>query len=245
MVYHDHLSAMWEDEAVDYMRVIGLWDRLIKITGPNNVRVAKLYKDSIPGNSPENARGTDSHCFSDLMTTIYCNVALTSDYDDGNPAKFLLSTPKHCQRAIERAWSIIPESRIQQDLLDWPRINDKIIESQGTVVPGENLRGGRRVIKLDGTTPLKCKTTSRDRKDTLKATPIHGDSQAGLDFIIKFGQDAYDKLNKEVDEENDILQNLRDLSLDINDEYNDDDEDIDLLELGYIFSYFFIFFNYI
>ena len=112
------------------------------------------------------------------------------------------------------------------------------MKNQGTVVPGENLRGGRRAIKLDGTTPLKCKTTSRDRKDTLKATPIHEDSQAGLDFILKFGQDAYDKLNKEVDEENDILQNVRDLNADINDEYNDDDENIDLLELGGIFSYF-------
>ena len=66
---------------------------------------------------------------------------------------------------------------------------------------------------------MKCKTTARDRKDTPKATPIHEDSQAGLDFILKFGQDAYDKLNKEVDEENDILQNLRDLNADINDEY--------------------------
>ena len=57
-------------------------------------------------------------------------------------------------------------------------------------------------------------------------------------YFLKFGQDEYDKLNKEVDEENDILQNLRDLNADINDEYNDDDEDIDLLELGGIFLYF-------
>ena len=112
------------------------------------------------------------------------------------------------------------------------------MKNQGTVVQCENLRGGRRTIKLDGITPLKCKTTSRDRKDTLKATHIHEDSQAGLDFILKFGQDEYDKLNKEVDEENDILQNVRDLNADINDEYNDDDEDIDLLDLGGIFWYF-------
>ena len=45
----------------------------------------------------------------------------------------------------------------------------KLLKNQGTVVPGENLRGGRRAIKLDGITPLKCKTTSRDRKDTLNA----------------------------------------------------------------------------
>ena len=37
--------------------------------------------------------------------------------------------------------------------------------------------------------------TARDRKATLKATPLH------VDFILKFGQDEYDKLNKEVDEE--------------------------------------------
>ena len=86
------------------------------------------------------------------------------------------------------------------------------MKNQGTVVQCENLRGGRRAIKLDGTTPLKCKTTSRDRKDILKASPIHVDSQSGLDFNLKFGQDEYDKLNKEV-EENDILQKLRDLML--------------------------------
>ena len=119
------------------------------------------------------------------------------------------------------------------------------MKNQGTVVQCENLRGGRRAIKLDRTTSVKCKATSRDRKDTLKATPIHEDLQAGLDFILKFGQGEYDKLNKEVDEENDILQTLRDLNADINDEYNDDDEDIDLLEFGCIFSYFFIFNNHI
>jgi hypothetical protein len=117
-------------------------------------------------------------------------------------------------------------------MLDWPRVNDKIIESQGTVVQGENLRGGRRAIKLDGTTPFKCKTTARDKKDTFKATPIHEDSLAGLDFILKFGQNEYDKLNNKVDEENDILQNLRDLNIDFNDEYINDDEDLDLLNLG-------------
>ena len=86
----------------------------------------------------------------------------------------------------------------------------KLLKNQGTVVQGRNLRGGHRAIKLDGTAPVKCKTTARDIKDTPKATPIHEDSQAGLDFILKFGQDEYDILNKGVDKENDILQILRD-----------------------------------
>ena len=139
------------------------------------------------------------------------------------------------------------QERIKQDMLDWSGFKE-LLKNQGTVVQCKNLRGGRRAIKLDGTTPLNCKKTSRDRKDILKATPIHEDSQSGLDFILKFGQDEYDKLNKEVDEENDILQKLRDLNADINDEYNDDDddddddeeeeEDIDLLELDGIFLYF-------
>ena len=63
------------------------------------------------------------------------------------------------------------------------------MKNQGIVVQCENLRGGHRAIKLDGTTPTKCKTTSRDRKDTPKASPIHEDSRAGLDFILKFCQE--------------------------------------------------------
>ena len=108
------------------------------------------------------------------------------------------------------------------------------MKNQGTVVPGENLRGGRRAIKLDRTTSVKCKTTARDRKDTLKSTPIYEDSKAGLDNILKIGKKAYDDLiNKvdyvivEVDEENEILQELRDLSFEINEEHH-----IGSLELG-------------
>ena len=74
-------------------------------------------------------------------------------------------------------------------MLDWFRIKDKIIEKSREVVQGENHMGGRRAIKLDGTTTLKRKMTSKDRKYTLKATPIHEDSQAGLNFILKFDQD--------------------------------------------------------
>ena len=65
----------------------------------------------------------------------------------------------------------------------------KLLKNQGTVVQGGNLRGGRRAIKLDGTAPVKCKTNARDRKDTPKASPIHEDSRAGLDFILKFCQE--------------------------------------------------------
>ena len=79
-------------------------------------------------------------------------------------------------------------------MLDWSRFKE-LLKNQGTVVQCENLRGVSREIKLDGITPVKCKTTSSDRKDNLKATPIHEDSQSGLDFILKFCQDEYYKSN--------------------------------------------------
>ena len=52
-------------------------------------------------------------------------------------------------------------------MLDWSRIKDKIIEKSREGVQGENLIGGRRAIKLDGTILLKLKTTAKDRKYTL------------------------------------------------------------------------------
>ena len=101
MTYHDHLSTMLEKGIIQYMKDLGMWDRLIKITGPNNAKVAKLYDDYLPGNSPEHVRGTDSHAFSILIATIYAMVALTYNYADDDPRKFTLSTPRHCFSAMQ------------------------------------------------------------------------------------------------------------------------------------------------
>lgn len=222
MIYHDHLSTMWEKGAIEYMKDLGMWDRLIKITGSNNAKVVKLYRDSIPGNSPEHARGTDSHAFSILMAMIYAMVALTCDYNDDDPRKFILSTPKHCFSAMQRVWSIIPPERFSADISDWPRVNEKIIEAKGCVVEGEDLRSGRRKIKMDGVTPKTARSGLRDTKATLTSGPIHPDAQDGFDAIIQFGSEKFAALMQQRDA---VIEDLDSSSDESNDDADDEDDD--------------------
>ena len=104
---------MWEKGARSYMKDIGMWNRLIKISGRNKALVHCRYKDSLSGDSPENARAADSHMFADLMVLIYKHVVLT--VDKGDMQKFSLATPIRCYSAIIRIWKILPSSRIIQD----------------------------------------------------------------------------------------------------------------------------------
>jgi len=197
MTYHDHLSTMWEKGAIEYMKEIGLWDRLIKITGSNNALVCARYQDSLAGNSPENARGTDSHQFAKLMQIAHGNAALTTNYPEEDDKKFSLSKPKRCQSAMERAWSLIPGEDFVRDIYDWPRICDVIIAANGTIVQGEGLRSGKRAVRLDGTTH-KAKTTRRDRKSTLIGIPVHPDAQKGLDDLLALGDAALEAFEMRV-----------------------------------------------
>ena len=130
-IFHDHLSTMWESKAVQYMKEVGLYDRLIIIRGSHNDRLVPRYKNSLPGNSPEHARGTDSHCFADMMDIIETNMALTESYENDDPRKFSLATPKCCMSAMTRAWEIVSPDRIRDDLLNWPPVIDKIIDAKG------------------------------------------------------------------------------------------------------------------
>ena len=43
--------------------------------------------------------------------------------------------------------SIVPSKRFVDDMMDWPRVNFKIIESRGGMLEGEYLRSGERELK--------------------------------------------------------------------------------------------------
>ena len=228
-IFHDHLSSMWEGGAIEYMKTLGtdetpgisFWDRLTKITGSNNAHVTKYYQDSLPGNSPENARGTDSHAFADLMRIIMANISLTDGYDKDDPKKFSLNTPEQCYSSLLRAWTIVPDERFITDIMGWPAVLDKIIDAKGTKVEGELLRSGKRYIKLDGNTS-KASYRSRDRKATLSATPIHEDSMNGFNHILDFGKQ---KFNEFIDAKDRAEANA--LRLEIEDRNKPDDEEED------------------
>mmetsp|Transcript_17723 Transcript_17723/g.29647 ORF Transcript_17723/g.29647 Transcript_17723/m.29647 type:complete len:264 (-) Transcript_17723:147-938(-) len=193
-VFHDHLSTMWEGEAQEYMKDVGLFQRLIIVRDSNNQLVSRRYRDSLPGNSPENARGTDSHCFSDMMTIICADVSMTASYVDDDERKFSLATPKKCMSAMTRAWEIVPGDRIRDDILAWPSILEKIVEANGTKVESEDFRSGKRYLRPGENDHSRKKKRSRDTKCTLSGVPIHPDAEDGLRAILQLGREKYDSI---------------------------------------------------
>ena len=98
---------MWEHKAIAYLKEIGWYNRFIKITGSNNLKVVKYYRDSVVvGDSPENARALDSYGFSDLENSIKFHVAMTAALLPGDKKKFQLGTPNHVWSAMERCWNV-------------------------------------------------------------------------------------------------------------------------------------------
>ena len=131
------------------MKNICMWNYLIKISDPNNALVHSRYKDSLPGDSPENTRATDSHMFADLMVLIYKHVALTVDHDKGNIQKFSLASPIDCHSATIRIWKIPPSLRIVQDIYGWLAVLAKMVEAKGCIIRKEFLRTRRRACTAD------------------------------------------------------------------------------------------------
>ena len=97
---------MWEKRAIAYLKEIDWYDRFIKITGLNNAKVVKYYRDSVVGDSPENARALDSYGFSDLESSISFHVSMTAALKDDDVKKFQLTTPRHIWSAMERCWNV-------------------------------------------------------------------------------------------------------------------------------------------
>ncbi len=76
-----------------------------------------------------------------------------------------------------RCWNVEPTSeRIVQDILDWPRVLQKIVEAKGCVVHGEAIRSGHRALRADEKGTLTSRLRTRQRKDTMICRPIHPDA---------------------------------------------------------------------
>jgi hypothetical protein len=74
--------------------------------------------------------------------------------------------------------------RIVQDILDLPRVLEKIVETNGCVVHGEALRNGHRARRLDGKGILKSPLRARNRKEALVGLPVHPDAKVAYDNIM-------------------------------------------------------------
>jgi hypothetical protein len=213
-----------------YIREKGFTDRFIHITAEYQDGIHKRYWFTVVGDSPELARALDSFGFADLELSMAFHQALTCDWAANNPKKFQFGTPSHVWSAMSRCWEVEPTSeRIVQDILDLPRVLQKIIDAKGTVVHGEALRNGHRARRADGKGSMKGNLLNSRRKDTISLRPVHPDARAALNNIL--GNEVEVELIEETIESVEILIDdcYNNYELDIRIEHEDDLGDIDIL----------------
>ena len=125
-------------------------NRQVRCYGTTNI--GTRYHNKVVGNSPEMCRALDSHGFSDFKVSIAYHISLTSVYNDKDPRKFLAGTPNDLWNTMIRCWEMEPtSSRIVNDILNFPEVLRKIIANNGTIIPNEALRTGRRSFSFKNT----------------------------------------------------------------------------------------------
>ena len=180
------LSAMQCRTSLKYAEEArGCFGVVIHIIREYQDGINKRYWFTVVGDSPELARALDSFGFADLDLSMAFHQALTSGWAANNPKKFQFGTPSQVRSAMSRCWEVEPTSeRIVQDIIDLPRVLQKIIDAKGTVVYGEALRNGHRARRADGKGTMKGNLSSSRRKSTLSLRPIHPDARSALDAIL-------------------------------------------------------------
>lgn len=207
-IYHDHLTLFWAKETVDYMKKIGMWRHVIKIHASASTTVSSYYIESVPGNSPENARALDSYGIADLEAAIPNMVALTSRLENDDPLKFSVGTPKLTASTLKRCWEVSPTSeRVVQDIMDWRRVIDLGIGYNGCIIPGEGFRRGHRSPRSDKKGLCESKYRNRQRVETLEGMTVHPDA---LDEYKKWitDEETFGQIKSFIDiEDQEILGN--------------------------------------
>ena len=128
---------MVEKDAQTYMdEVLHMKDRQWRCVGGTN-EDNRYYAGKLVGNSPEFARGLDSHGFADLKASVLHHCTLTRHLEDDDERKFSMATPQQAWSCVERCWmECAPTSeRIVEDIKGMREVLDIIIEHRGTMVP--------------------------------------------------------------------------------------------------------------
>ena len=76
-----------------------------------------------------------------------------------------------------RCWQTESTSdRVIDDIEDWPRVLQVIVNAEGSAVHGEAVRSGHRYQRLDGKGLMKSKLNSHGRVTQLHGRPVHPDA---------------------------------------------------------------------
>ena len=126
------------------------------------------------GGSPELCRILDAHGFSDLEKSISHHVALSSLLPIGDERRFEMGTPSEVMKTMKRCWEIAPSSsQIIVYAEKFKEILEKIVAAEGTIVPGEALRSGRRALNHKGDKEIQTRLRTSHRKDLLRGRDVH------------------------------------------------------------------------
>jgi hypothetical protein len=203
MIYHDGLSAWWEDEAQEHLDTLGFRDRQLRCLGDTN-RGSRYYEGKLVGDNPEMCVGLDNHGFSHLKVCMDYNLAVSSRYDVEDPRRMGMGTPAEVMNTIQKCWTLAPTSeQIVADVLALPEVLQKIINALGCVVKDLDLRSGRRYIRADGKGDLLRKPRTRQRKDTMVSAPCHPDNIEARNAIRDNNEVVAMSLPSSSDEESD------------------------------------------
>ncbi|EGB03551.1 hypothetical protein AURANDRAFT_67925 [Aureococcus anophagefferens] len=143
VIWHDALSAWWEDEAQDYLATLGFKDRQVCALDDTNAEFAR-YSHGLVGDSPE-LMPLDAHLFSDLSQELWRHVAITSNLPESDPRRFSTGTPAEMERSV----------------------------AKGVAVQDIYFRSGRRYRAANDARDLEHKPRKRQRKATcMEAKPL-------------------------------------------------------------------------
>ena len=189
VIWHDALSAWWEDEAQDYLATLGFKDRQVCALDDTNAEFAR-YSHGLVGDSPE-LMPLDAHLFSDLSQELWRHVAITSNLPESDPRRFSTGTPAEMERSVVRAWQVAPTpDRIVEDCTAIPKRIERIIEAKGVAVQDIYFRSGRRYRAANDARDLEHKPRKRQRKATCtEAKPVHPDAQSSWDALCASDSD--------------------------------------------------------
>ena len=195
MVYGDALSAWYEKEAQEHLakKYPLLKDRIIVPVGTSRVGTT-AKRGGPPGNSPVNARATESFGFADLEYSMNFNHALACVYPYGDARRiFGQGTPNEVWHLMNECWihcAPAPE-RIKEDILGWKGVAQQIVDAKGAMVPDLDFRSGRRLLRIDnktgpnGSNMRKTKAKKRDRKDTVaQELTYHPQLKGAVDVLL-------------------------------------------------------------
>ena len=171
--YHDSLALMTAKDTVEWMKEKGYYKHWVlpELGIVDSFKECKSWKNMLPGNTPA-SNPLDMQCFSDVKSRLDSWIRLTESYDDEDPRKYTLITPKAGFDSINRVWQTTPSSkRIVEDILEIPNSYKIIVAGGGVLCDRDSNIGADRSHKTGGWGGKREKGVHKGKDRTKQVIP--------------------------------------------------------------------------